>query len=498
MTVNQTTRLDLYTWSASEDEFTREQMTASHQSLEDNAAIFTSGTSATPPTASASTTRAFYWDTTNNILYFRGDDPWQQLFPVVAGGHVHSDLQPLSSNLTGLSSVTGTGVVSRTGTNTFATRSIAVSGTGLTITNADGSAGNPTISISTATAATANTVVLRDASGRFQAVSPSANADVAIKSYVDTADALKANAADVYTKTEMASPTVRATLNLQTLDADLTALSALTTTGIVSRTAADTYATRTLAVSGSGLSIANAAGLAGDPTITINSATAATASTVVFRDASGRFQAASPSVNADVAIKSYVDTADALKANAADVYTKTEMADPTVRATLNLQTLDADLTAISALTTTGFVSRTAADTYATRTIAVSGTGLSITNAAGLAGNPTIAIASDTTATASTIVLRDAAGRFQAVSPSANADVAIKSYVDTADALKANSADVYTKTDLHNAKLYQYGNTAGGTGTALPSTGTRTTPRIYVQSTDPGTTGAITGDIWFQI
>jgi len=376
MTVSQTTRLDLYTWSASEDEFTREQMTSSHQSLEDNVAIFVTGTSVTPPTASTGNTNAFYWDTTSNILHFRGDDSWQQIFPVLPGGHIHTDLQPLNSNLTGFGSLSGSGFVSRTGSNTFTERSIAVSGTGL--------------------------------------------------------------------------------------------------------------------------SISNAGGVAGDPTISINSTSSATASTVVSRDSSGRFQAVSPSANADVAIKSYVDTADALKANAADVYTKTEMADPTTRAFLNLQTLDADLTALSALSTVGIVARTAADTYATRSIAVSGSGLTISNATGAAGNPTIAIASDSTATPSTIVLRDAAGRFQAVSPSANADVAIKSYVDTADALKANSADVYTKTDLHNAKLYQYANTGGGTGTALPPSGTRTTPRIYVQTTDPGTSGAIVGDIWFQI
>jgi hypothetical protein len=74
----------------------------------------------------------------------------------------------------------------------------------------------------------------------------------------------------------------------------------------------------------------------------------------------------------------------------------------------------------------------------------------------------------------------------------------KSYVDTADGLKANAADVYTKSNIHDAKLYQYANEAGGTGAALPASGTRTTPRIYVQSTEPSSVGAITGDIWFQI
>jgi hypothetical protein len=260
MTVTVTPRFELTQWSSGNDEFSREQLTVDFASLGADAGIFLSGTSATPPTAAAANTRAFYWDKTNEKLFFRGDvagvgvAAWTQLHPVLPAGHVHSDLQPL----------------------------------------------------------------------------------------------------------------------------------------------------------------------------------------------------------------------------------------------------DADLTALAALSTTGIMARTASNTYTMRSITVSGTGLSISNGDGIAGNMSIAINSTSVETASTVVSRDASGNFRAASPSNAADVAIKSYVDTADGLKANTADVYAKTDIHNAKLYQYANEAGGTGTALPSSGTRTTPRIYVQTDEPSATGAITGDIWFKV
>lgn len=52
------------------------------------------------------------------------------------------------------------------------------------------------------------------------------------------------------------------------------------------------------------------------------------------------------------------------------------------------QPLDGDLTAVAALATTGIVSRTAANTFNTRTI-TAGAGISLTNGDGVLGNPTI-------------------------------------------------------------------------------------------------------------
>lgn len=55
------------------------------------------------------------------------------------------------------------------------------------------------------------------------------------------------------------------------------------------------------------------------------------------------------------------------------------------------QPLDGDLTAIAALATNGLIARTTTNTMATRTV-TAGTGMSVTNGDGVAGNPTVALA----------------------------------------------------------------------------------------------------------
>lgn len=66
-----------------------------------------------------------------------------------------------------------------------------------------------------------------------------------------------------------------------------------------------------------------------------------------------------------------------------------------IQAQLNgKQALDADLTALSALSGTGIVVRSAADTYVLRTLVAPAAGITITDPAGIAGNPTFALAND--------------------------------------------------------------------------------------------------------
>lgn len=61
---------------------------------------------------------------------------------------------------------------------------------------------------------------------------------------------------------------------------------------------------------------------------------------------------------------------------------------------VNIQAWDADLSAIAALSSTGFAVRTAANTWAQRTIVGPATGISVTNGDGISANPTIALAND--------------------------------------------------------------------------------------------------------
>lgn len=71
----------------------------------------------------------------------------------------------------------------------------------------------------------------------------------------------------------------------------LAAIGTLATNGLLARTGAGNFDARSIAVSGTGLSVSNADGVSGNPTITSNATSANTASAIVARDGSGNFSA---------------------------------------------------------------------------------------------------------------------------------------------------------------------------------------------------------------
>lgn len=211
----------------------------------------------------------------------------------------------------------------------------------------------------------------------------------------------------------------------QPLDADLSALAGLATSGVLVRTGAGTAATRTL-TAGTGIMITDGDGVAGNPTIT---------STVVAytdeeaQDAVGNILTDSskidftyndgvPSITATIVAGSLVNadvnaaaaislsklaalTANrALASDGSGVITVSPVTDTelgyssgvtsAIQTQLNAkQPLDSDLTALAALATTGLIVRTGSGTVATRTLQA-GAGISLTNADGVAGDPSIA------------------------------------------------------------------------------------------------------------
>ena len=80
-------------------------------------------------------------------------------------------------------------------------------------------------------------------------------------------------------------------VDAQPLDAQLTAISGLSTNGLIVKTGAGTADTRSIAVSGTGLSVSNADGVSGNPTITSNATDSNIGGTIVARDSSGNFSA---------------------------------------------------------------------------------------------------------------------------------------------------------------------------------------------------------------
>jgi hypothetical protein len=105
--------------------------------------------------------------------------------PTTLVGYGISDAQPLDADLTAVAGLSGLGMVARTGNGAAAVRTFAVAGTGLTVSNADGFAGNPTITSNATNTNTVGAVVARDLSGNFSAGTISAalagNADTATK-----------------------------------------------------------------------------------------------------------------------------------------------------------------------------------------------------------------------------------------------------------------------------------------------------------------------------
>jgi len=154
----------------------------------------------------------------------------------------------------------------------------------------------------------------------------------------------------------------------------------------------------------------------------MTTATANTASTVVNRDGSGDFAAnqitAASAAGSGAGFLGNASTADAWKT--ARVFTLDGVVsgsvsvDGSAAPTLTTTYVDADITALAAMSGTGYVVRTAANTYAQRTLNVTASsGITLTNADGVSGNTTINVASSASNSANNLVLRDASGNFAA-------------------------------------------------------------------------------------
>lgn len=74
----------------------------------------------------------------------------------------------------------------------------------------------------------------------------------------------------------------------------------------------------------------------------------------------------------------------------------------TLSSSADYQPLDADLTALAALSTTGLMARTAANTYTMRTVTGTANEITVTNGSGISGNPTLSLPSALTFTGKTV------------------------------------------------------------------------------------------------
>lgn len=275
--------------------------------------------------------------------------------------------QPLDPDLTSVAAQTGTGFLTRTAASVWTTRTVTGT-TDLTVTNGDGALGNPTLAV----AAT----VARLASPAFSGIptAPTAAVDTSSVQIASTAFVINqgylksSDAANTYLTQSNAAATY------QPLDPDLTNIAGQTGAGFLTRTAVNSWTTRTI-LGTTDLTVANGDGIGGNPTLTV-AATVARLASPAFTGTPTSTTAAVDTSSTQIATTAFVINQAYLKAStAATTY----------------QPLDPDLTNIAGQTGAGFLTRTAVNTWTTRTI-LGSTDLTVANGDGIGGNPTLTVA----------------------------------------------------------------------------------------------------------
>ncbi len=233
--------------------------------------------------------------------------------------------------------------------------------------------------------------------------------------------------------------------NVQAYDSTLASFSGYNTNGLITQTAADTFAGRTITGTSGEISVSNGDGVSGNPTVgladvgTITPGSYGSSSSVATYtvDQKGRLTAAASTaiqitesqvtdLTTDLSNKQPLDaTLTALAgvttssnkliyATGTDAFSTTDLssygrsliddADASAAQTTlalvpgtNVQAYDATLAALASYNTNGVICQTASDTFAGRTLTAPAAGISITNPAGIAGNPTFALADDLSA-----------------------------------------------------------------------------------------------------
>ena len=255
----------------------------------------------------------------------------------------------------------------------------------------------------------------------------------------------------------------------QGLDADLTALSGLTTTGIIVRTGAGTATTRSIAVSGTGIAITNADGIAGNISISSNATANNSVSTIVARDVSGNFTAGTITA----ALSGNASTATALQSSrtfelTGDVVASAISFDGTGNVSLTT-TIQPNSVALGTDTTGNYVASVASGSYITG------------GAVGSEGSAlTIAVDATTTNTASKVVARDATGNFAAgtITAALNGNAATATILQTARTINGVSFD--GSSDIAITPVYATSNQNGdATKTAFPVNSGRSVNDIFV-------------------
>ncbi|WNN95975.1 minor tail protein [Arthrobacter phage Hirko] len=539
MAITQTIRFLLKKYSSGGDPHpSRVEFNTMIDAIENNAAMFVPpGTR--PP---AGKVGRWFWDATASRMYYDDGATWQDQNPNGGGG-------PGAKVIPGAAAAEGVSAKSARAdhTHTIDLVTAAVDGA---MPKADKA------KLDAATdAATASALMRRDASGRVSIATPTLAGHATTKGYVDGAVSSAANAAADYAdsavtaapvatsaaagkmsaadKVKLDAATPEATPNtLMMTDASgraKVATPAVTADaankGYVDTavTGAKTYADS--AVSGAPAATTTAAGKmsAADKAKLDAASSASTPNTVMMTDAFGRYKAVAPSASTDVANKAYVDTAatgakdyadDAVAAAPAATTTAAGKMSAADKVKLDgatyLPTADALVrrhssgsiqvvtgTSASDAANKGYVDTAESDAKAYADDAVTAIPLVTSTVDGKMRKADKVKLDNATsnANASTIAMRDSAGKITVATPTSSGHAATKAYVDTAETdAKAHADDLFAAgaTPTILAPLAVSGYATDGT-IAVENLGTYKRVTVDIGITRTGGGGTIPND-----
>lgn len=377
-----------------------------------------------------------------------------------------SSYQPLDAGLTALAAYNTNGVLVQSANDTFVGRTLTGTAAEITVTNGTGVSGNPTFSLPSALTFTGKTIT----GGTY--TSPTINtptlsvkdASISITGTADTSKVATFDCSTITTSTTRtltvpnASGTLALTSDLtsgyQPLDATLTSLAAYSTNGILTQTAADTFAGRTITGTANELTVTDGNGVAGNPTLSIPAAVTFTGKTVT----GGTYS--TPTINtpvltvndSDLLVQDNLDTTKKMALQCSSISTGTTRTltvpnqDGTIAVISDLtsgyQPLDAGLTALAAYNTNGVLCQTANNTFAGRTITGTAAEITVTNGDGVAGAPTLSLPTALTFTGKTVT----GGTFTTPTIAVNDNgLEVRSAGDTTKKLNLSCASITTGT-----------------------------------------------------
>lgn len=337
-----------------------------------------------------------------------------------------------TAGLDGLTSSSAGMVVA--GSNALLVRTLTGTSNEITVTNGTGVSGNPTLSLPSALTFTGKTVT----GGTFTTPTINVNDNVlSIRDNSDTTKVLQFECSGITTGTTrtLTIPDVSSTIlvasnigsSVQAYDADLAALAALASTGLVARTAANTYAERTITGTTNRLDVTNGNGVSGNPTLDISTSYVGQSSiTTLGTISTGTWNATTLDVT-------YGGTGQTT-ANAAF----NALAPSQTGNSGKYLTTDGSNTSWGTIAAgfadpggNGIVVRTALNTSTNRTI-TAGTNISVSNGDGVSGNPTISFngtlpvanggTGATSLTANNVLLGNGTSAVQVVAPSTSGNI----------------------------------------------------------------------------